>query len=65
MGFKMVIVPPNAQPDWPEKSRAAVPDCAALRAGEIARAGLDVYEIEPSGKLSALQLRASAAQRGR
>ena len=27
MGFKMVIVPPNAQPDWPQKIRAAVPDC--------------------------------------
>jgi phosphoglycerate dehydrogenase-like enzyme len=27
MGFKMVIVPPNTQPDWPEKIRAAVPDC--------------------------------------
>ena len=23
MGFKMVIVPPNAQPDWPQKIRAA------------------------------------------
>jgi len=27
MGFKMVIVPPNTQPDWPEKIRAAVPEC--------------------------------------
>src|SRR5499426_4131028 len=27
MGFKMVIVPPNTQPDWPQKIRAAVPDC--------------------------------------
>jgi phosphoglycerate dehydrogenase-like enzyme len=27
MGFKMVIVPPNTQPDWPQKLRAAVPDC--------------------------------------
>jgi len=27
MGFKMVIVPPNTQPDWPEKIRAAVPGC--------------------------------------
>src|SRR2546430_15323979 len=27
MGFKMIIVPPNAQPDWPQKIRAAVPDC--------------------------------------
>jgi phosphoglycerate dehydrogenase-like enzyme len=27
MGFKLVIVPPNTQPDWPEKIRAAVPDC--------------------------------------
>jgi phosphoglycerate dehydrogenase-like enzyme len=27
MGFKMVIVPPNTQPDWPEKIRAVVPEC--------------------------------------
>jgi phosphoglycerate dehydrogenase-like enzyme len=27
MGFKLVIVPPNTQPDWPEKIRAAVPEC--------------------------------------
>ena len=27
MGFKMVIVPPNTQPDWSEKIRAVVPDC--------------------------------------
>ncbi len=27
MGFKMVIVPPNTQPDWPEKIRAVVSDC--------------------------------------
>src|SRR5215813_8316327 len=27
MGFKLAIVPPNTQPDWPEKIRAAVPDC--------------------------------------
>ena len=27
MGFKLVIVPPNTQLDWPEKIRAAVPDC--------------------------------------
>jgi phosphoglycerate dehydrogenase-like enzyme len=27
MGFKMVIVPPNTQADWPEKIRAVVPDC--------------------------------------
>ncbi|MGH8058110.1 MAG: D-2-hydroxyacid dehydrogenase [Candidatus Entotheonellia bacterium] len=27
MGFKLVIVPPNTQPDWAEKIRAAVPDC--------------------------------------
>ncbi|HEX9869052.1 MAG TPA: NAD(P)-dependent oxidoreductase, partial [Candidatus Tectomicrobia bacterium] len=27
MGFKFVIVPPNTQPDWPEKIRAVVPDC--------------------------------------
>ena len=27
MGFKLVIVPPNTQPDWPQKIRAAVPDC--------------------------------------
>jgi phosphoglycerate dehydrogenase-like enzyme len=30
MGFKMVIVPPNTQPDWPEKIRAMVPDCQVL-----------------------------------
>ena len=30
MGFKIVIVPPNTQPDWPEKIRAAVPDCDVL-----------------------------------
>jgi phosphoglycerate dehydrogenase-like enzyme len=30
MGFKMVIVPPNTQPDWPEKIRATVPDCDVL-----------------------------------
>ncbi len=30
MGFKMVIVPPNTQPDWPEQIRAAVPDCEVL-----------------------------------
>jgi phosphoglycerate dehydrogenase-like enzyme len=27
MAFKLVIVPPNTQPDWPEKIRTAVPDC--------------------------------------
>ena len=27
MAFKLVLVPPNTQPDWPEKIRAAVPDC--------------------------------------
>jgi phosphoglycerate dehydrogenase-like enzyme len=27
MAFKLVIVPPNTQPDWPAKIRAAVPDC--------------------------------------
>ena len=27
MGFKMVIVPPNTQPDWPQKIRAVVPNC--------------------------------------
>ena len=27
MPFKLVMVPPNTQPDWPEKIRAAVPDC--------------------------------------
>ncbi|MBI4640464.1 MAG: D-2-hydroxyacid dehydrogenase [Candidatus Tectomicrobia bacterium] len=27
MGFKLVIVPPNTQQDWPQKIRAAVPDC--------------------------------------
>jgi hypothetical protein len=25
MGFKIVIVPPNTQPDWPQKIRAVVP----------------------------------------
>jgi phosphoglycerate dehydrogenase-like enzyme len=27
MAFKLVIVPPNTQPDWPAKIRAAVADC--------------------------------------
>ncbi|HEY7496505.1 MAG TPA: D-2-hydroxyacid dehydrogenase [Candidatus Tectomicrobia bacterium] len=27
MGFKLVLVPPNTQPDWPQKIRAVVPDC--------------------------------------
>jgi phosphoglycerate dehydrogenase-like enzyme len=27
MAFKLVIVPPNTQPDWPEKIRTALPDC--------------------------------------
>ena len=27
MGFKMVLLPPNTQADWPEKIRAVVPDC--------------------------------------
>jgi phosphoglycerate dehydrogenase-like enzyme len=27
MAFKLVLVPPNTQPDWPQKIRAAVPDC--------------------------------------
>ncbi|MBI3330030.1 MAG: D-2-hydroxyacid dehydrogenase [Nitrospinae bacterium] len=27
MAFKLVIVPPNTQPDWPQKIRAAIPDC--------------------------------------
>jgi phosphoglycerate dehydrogenase-like enzyme len=27
MAFKLVIVPPNTQPDWPAKIHAAVPDC--------------------------------------
>lgn len=27
MGFKMVIVPPNTQADWPAKIRTVVPDC--------------------------------------
>ena len=30
MGFTIVIVPPNTQPDWPEKIRAVVPDCQVL-----------------------------------
>ena len=30
MGFKMVLLPPNTQPDWPEKIRAVVPDCEVL-----------------------------------
>lgn len=30
MGFKMVIVPPNTQPDWPQKIRAVVPDCQVV-----------------------------------
>jgi phosphoglycerate dehydrogenase-like enzyme len=45
MGFKIIIVPPNTQPDWPQKIRDDL--VVALRAGEIAGAGLDVYEIEP------------------
>ena len=27
MAFKLVIVPPNTQPDWPEKIRTVVPGC--------------------------------------
>jgi phosphoglycerate dehydrogenase-like enzyme len=27
VGFKLVILPPYAMPDWPEKLRAAVPEC--------------------------------------
>ena len=27
VGFKMVLLPPNTQADWPDKIRAAVPDC--------------------------------------
>lgn len=30
MGFKMVLLPPNTQPDWPEKIRAVAPDCEVL-----------------------------------
>jgi hypothetical protein len=27
MAFKLVIVPPNTQSDWPQRIRAAVPGC--------------------------------------
>ncbi len=30
MGFKMVLLPPNTQADWPEKIRAVVPDCEVV-----------------------------------
>ena len=40
MGFKMVIVPPNTQPDWPQKIRAAVPDCEVQMFGS-AEAAMD------------------------
>jgi len=40
MGFKMVIVPPNTQPDWPQKIRAAVPDCE-VQMFDSAEAALD------------------------
>jgi len=40
MGFKMVIVPPNTQPDWPEKIRAVVPDCT-VQMFDRAEAALD------------------------
>ena len=40
MGFKMVIVPPNTQPDWPQKIRAAVPDCE-VQMFESAEAAMD------------------------
>ena len=39
MGFKMVIVPPNTQPDWPQKIRA-VPDCEVQMFGS-AEAAMD------------------------
>ena len=40
MGFKMVIVPPNTQPDWPQKIRSVVPDCE-VQMFESAEAALD------------------------
>src|SRR6266581_6686704 len=40
MGFKMVIVPPNTQPDWPQKIRAAVPECE-VQMFESAEAAMD------------------------
>ena len=40
MGFKMVIVPPNTQPDWPQKIRAVVPDCE-VQMFESAEAAMD------------------------
>ena len=40
MGFKMVIVPPNTQPDWPEKIRTVVPDCD-VQMFDSAEAALD------------------------
>ena len=43
MGFKMVIVPPNTQPDWPEKIRAEVPDCD-VHMFEAAEAAMEAIE---------------------
>lgn len=43
MGFKLVIVPPNTQPEWPEKIRAAVPDCE-VSLFESAEAALTAIE---------------------
>ena len=40
MGFKMVIVPPNTQPDWPQKIRVLVPDCEVQMFGS-AEAAMD------------------------
>ena len=40
MGFKIIIVPPNTQSDWPQKIRAAVPDCE-VQMFESAEAAMD------------------------
>ena len=42
MGFKMVLLPPNTQADWPEKIRAVVPDCevALFDSPEAARGAI-------------------------
>ena len=73
MGFKMVIVPPNTQPDWPQKIRAAVPDCEVQMFGS-AEAAMDAIvdadaaygNIGPellrrAGKLRWIQAPAAAA----